>query len=173
MFYRPKFCCNCGEKIERTAWKLSSSRMFCDLCSTEFVAYRYLPIGAIFVVLLTVIALGGIFRGDSNSQRSGKTRFTDRPENLTAKRPAINSATPEPSVSSNLPATVIQPAARPGEIPPKQPNGVSVVDSPAYFCGAATKKGTPCTRRVKGNTRCWQHSGQPSMLPSDKLRAQK
>lgn len=28
-------------------------------------------------------------------------------------------------------------------------------------CGAITKKGTPCTRRVaEGKDRCWQHDGQ-------------
>ena len=40
-----------------------------------------------------------------------------------------------------------------------------------YFCGAQTKKGTPCTRRVKGGGRCWQHQGQPAMLPPEKLIA--
>jgi hypothetical protein len=39
-----------------------------------------------------------------------------------------------------------------------------------YFCGAETKKGTPCSRRVKGNTRCYQHKGMPAMLPPDKLK---
>jgi hypothetical protein len=39
-----------------------------------------------------------------------------------------------------------------------------------YICGAATKKGTPCSRRVKGPVRCWQHVGQPAILPADQLR---
>lgn len=34
---------------------------------------------------------------------------------------------------------------------------------PVYFCGALTKKGTPCTRRVKTKGRCWQHKGQPAV----------
>jgi hypothetical protein len=35
----------------------------------------------------------------------------------------------------------------------------------AYYCGAATKKGTPCSRRVKRpGERCWQHQGMPSMV---------
>jgi len=38
-----------------------------------------------------------------------------------------------------------------------------------YYCGAQTKKGTPCSRRVKGGGRCWQHAGQPAMLPPEKL----
>jgi hypothetical protein len=39
-----------------------------------------------------------------------------------------------------------------------------------YLCGARTKKGTPCSRRVHGPVRCWQHKGASAMLPQDKLR---
>ncbi|HEV2835353.1 MAG TPA: hypothetical protein VGW58_08555 [Pyrinomonadaceae bacterium] len=39
-----------------------------------------------------------------------------------------------------------------------------------YTCGARTKKGTPCSRRVHGPVRCWQHKGAPAMLPLGKLR---
>src|SRR5215813_3186600 len=39
-----------------------------------------------------------------------------------------------------------------------------------YTCGARTKKGTPCSRRVHGPVRCWQHKGMPAMLPQEKLR---
>jgi len=38
-----------------------------------------------------------------------------------------------------------------------------------YICGARTKKGTPCSRRVHGPVRCWQHKGLPAMLPPEKL----
>jgi hypothetical protein len=37
-----------------------------------------------------------------------------------------------------------------------------------YYCGALTKKGTPCTRRVKSPGRCWQHLGQPSAIDGRK-----
>src|ERR1043166_4302789 len=39
-----------------------------------------------------------------------------------------------------------------------------------YICGARTKKATPCSRRVHGPVRCWQHKGLPAMLPVEKLR---
>jgi hypothetical protein len=38
-----------------------------------------------------------------------------------------------------------------------------------YICGARTKKGKPCSRRVHGPVRCWQHKGLPAMLPAEKL----
>jgi hypothetical protein len=40
---------------------------------------------------------------------------------------------------------------------------------PVYICGARTKKGKPCSRRVHGPVRCWQHKGLPAMLPAEKL----
>jgi hypothetical protein len=42
-------------------------------------------------------------------------------------------------------------------------------DEVVYICGARTKKGTPCQRRVRGPFRCWQHRGKPAMLPPSKL----
>ena len=38
-----------------------------------------------------------------------------------------------------------------------------------YVCGARTKKGTPCQRRVRGPGRCWQHRGLQAILPPSKL----
>jgi hypothetical protein len=49
---------------------------------------------------------------------------------------------------------------------PTDPNEV------VSICGARTKKGTPCQRRVRGTGRCWQHLGRPAMLPPEKLIVQ-
>ena len=46
----------------------------------------------------------------------------------------------------------------------------TVTTEDVYICGARTKKGTPCSRRVHGPVRCWQHKGLPAMLPVEKLR---
>jgi hypothetical protein len=45
----------------------------------------------------------------------------------------------------------------------------SVTVEQTYQCGARTKKGTPCSRRVHGPVRCWQHKGAKAMLPQEKL----
>jgi len=34
-----------------------------------------------------------------------------------------------------------------------------------YICGARTKKGTPCSRRVHGPVRCWQHRDLSRIIP--------
>ncbi len=43
------------------------------------------------------------------------------------------------------------------------------IEDQVYTCGARTKKGTPCSRRVHGPVRCWQHKGLKPMLPQEKL----
>ena len=48
-------------------------------------------------------------------------------------------------------------------------NEPAIVEEKIYTCGARTKKGTPCSRRVHGPVRCWQHKGMPPMLPQEKL----
>jgi hypothetical protein len=45
----------------------------------------------------------------------------------------------------------------------------TIVEEKTYICGARTKKGTPCSRRVRGPVRCWQHKGAQAMLPLEKL----
>ena len=65
------------------------------------------------------------------------------------------------------PPLVIQRPASASSSSPTQP--VTAVDEQTYICGARTKKGTPCSRRVRGPVRCWQHKGAQAMLPLEKL----
>ena len=62
---------------------------------------------------------------------------------------------------------VIQRPAAAQSSSPTQP--VTTIEEKTYICGARTKKGTPCSRRVRGPVRCWQHKGAPAMLPLEKL----
>jgi hypothetical protein len=65
------------------------------------------------------------------------------------------------------PPLVIQ---RPAPAPSSQtPQTATIVEEKTYICGARTKKGTPCSRRVHGPVRCWQHKGAQAMLPLEKL----
>jgi len=56
-------------------------------------------------------------------------------------------------------------------VPGQNPSAAQpeIVTGETYICGARTKKGTPCSRRVHGPVRCWQHKGQKAMLPVEKL----
>jgi hypothetical protein len=64
-----------------------------------------------------------------------------------------------PSTSGQADTVGTGSAATPGEM--------------TYICGAKTKDGTPCTRKVHGNVRCYQHKGQPAMLPPEQLVVKK
>ena len=44
------------------------------------------------------------------------------------------------------------------------PVAAAPVEAQPSFCGARTKRGTPCRRLVKGHERCAQHRGKPSLL---------
>jgi hypothetical protein len=75
------------------------------------------------------------------------------------------------------PLIIERPTSLPAQNSPVQnsTSGVNATEAPTaneqvYICGARTKKGTPCSRRVHGPVRCWQHKGAPAMLPPDKLR---
>jgi len=52
---------------------------------------------------------------------------------------------------------------------PQTNQTATTVEEKTYICGARTKKGTPCSRRVHGPVRCWQHKGAPALLPLEKL----
>jgi hypothetical protein len=86
------------------------------------------------------------------------------PQNVQQPMQLQPSATPQTETAAAMPRTL---AALPGKAP--QPPQVTEAVAQSYYCGAETKKGTPCSRKVKGNVRCWQHTGMPAMLPPDKL----
>jgi hypothetical protein len=52
---------------------------------------------------------------------------------------------------------------------PSQNSQAATGEELVYICGARTKKGTPCARRVHSAVRCWQHKGSRAMLPQEKL----
>ena len=137
--YRPNFCCDCGKKILRLHWHPWTSTRFCDDCATRLRKDR-LRRPAIAAVLLLSVGL-----------------VTGR-----ALRPAP-------------PPLVIQRGA--ADLSPNKENqqtssttaAATITAEDVYICGARTKKGTPCSRRVHGNVRCWQHKGLPAILPLEKL----
>jgi hypothetical protein len=140
--YRPNFCAECGNKIVRLRWFAWTSRSFCDTCARTFARSHWLRPSLLLLALGTCGVLVG--RG---CRRVPPPLIIERP----ASGPAQNSIAPTPPRESNTP----QPATANEEV---------------YMCGARTKKGTPCSRRVHGPVRCWQHKGTPAMLPQEKLR---
>ena len=176
MRYQPNFCNNCGEKIERANKSFTDSTRFCDVCKHDFVLQRALPL--VFAGLMAIVGIFGV----GSYWRSGEKPLNVSTRQLTAnsgKNPANNASqvssnssvqqlTQAKNVRTDVPQTAnltTKPRIKQTEIAP-----LSAAET-VYFCGAPTKKGTPCSRRVKGGGRCWQHTGQTALLPPEKLLA--
>jgi hypothetical protein len=170
MPYRPKFCCQCGEKIERVDWKLLTSRRFCELCATDFGLYDKIPLIVAGIGLLCgLFGLGSYLRAPEKASSVAPVQIVAAPS---AGKSETARANQSPQISSN---TSVQPlaATKTEIVPAKQNLKTEKADAPVaetvYYCGAMTKKGTPCSRKVKNGGRCWQHEGQAAMLPQEKL----
>ena len=167
MLFKPKYCCNCGEKIERAEWRLWTSRRFCPLCESEFKPYDLLPRVVVGVGLVfALFGLGSYFRGQDTSAparlSTGSARSTQK-----LKPPQPPSVTIDNANSHVAPERVMSGA---DEVEnqineqPKKEKGTS--DETVFYCGAITKKGTPCTRRVKNKGFCWQHARSSRIAPA-------
>ena len=176
MLFRPKFCANCGEKIERTEWRLWTSRRFCELCATEFQFQEYAPRIVVGLAVVAIISSIGSYFGSGTSRNEPSIAKQRAGEKSTTQIP--NASVLPPNSGNNMVlanssvSPVVQESRSFTSIPQTKPMAVekTVSAEPVYFCGAQTKKGTACSRRVKGNTRCFQHTGMPSMFPADKLK---
>ena len=175
MLFRPSFCANCGEKVERSDWGLLTSRRFCAVCESELKAHDLVPRVIIGLgVLLGIFGLGSYLKSSSAEPQLARlaTQPTERPVSAAQRDqlPAnVIAATPvpaQPQPASNQIPQAKSPLSVPSAGQVAKNAGPDVV----YMCGAMTKKGTPCTRRVHGPVRCFQHQGMPAMVPQEKLR---
>lgn len=186
MLYTPKYCCECGSEIEQENRKILASRQFCENCEKDFKGLKLFPL-----IWLSLGLLGAIYGFGSYLKK------LDKPVNLLTTSTAVSTTNrnqniqnqPNLQISSN---TNVPPAIQKAEAnsfamqansqslttPGLKPstgrqnsaeNSLISAAEPIYICGAQTKKGTACTRRVKGGGRCWQHIGQPAILPAEKL----
>ncbi|MEP6903475.1 MAG: hypothetical protein ABJA66_17240 [Actinomycetota bacterium] len=143
---------------------------------------RVLP--KLFVGLMAIVGIFGI----GSYWRSGEKPLNVSTKQLTANSPGASKN------STNQPAPIntnssVQPVTPSGNVQSNKqfaPQSANLTTKPpakqtepaplsaeetVYYCGAMTKKGTLCSRRVKGGGRCWQHKGQNALLPPEKLLA--
>ena len=170
--YKPNFCAECGERVERRRWRVWTSRRFCAACQ------KRLGRGGVFrtLMLYGLLVLLGFAVGRSTRpapppliiERRGATNPAPLAATTNAPASAAASANANRQLSSTSSPSSTSPAgadAASGERMTEPGETVSI-------CGARTKKGTPCSRRVRGTGRCWQHRGKPAMLPAAKLIVQ-
>jgi hypothetical protein len=146
--YKPNFCAECGAKLLRLRWHLWTSRKFCNDCARRL---RKVRLTHVLLVSLGLLAAGFV---------AGRARRPVPPPLIVERR-------------SDSPLNDSEQAGRPTRITTE--SGVSLteaknssaaaVEEEVYICGARTKKGTPCSRRVHGPVRCWQHKGMASIIP--------
>src|SRR6476620_7440356 len=159
MLYRPHFCCHCGEKIIRAKWTPLTSRRFCDFCAVEQKQHDLLP--RVAGVLMLILGAAGI----TSYLGSGKSGSTGPVVPLTACEESQKKPTKPKNEAVNMTSFASAPAANsgnPGVNIKQLASDTNSSTEAVYYCGAITKKGTACTRRVKSPGRCWQHLGQSS-----------
>ena len=152
--YKPNFCSQCGTKLLRLRWHFWTSRRFCDDCARALRKKRFLPW---LLAGLTLVSLGYC---------AGRARRPPPPPLTIVRRADSPLNSPEDPGRSN--ARNATTASGMGAKDTSR-SSVEVTEGEVYLCGARTKKGTPCSRRVHGPVRCWQHKGSPAMLPQEKL----
>jgi hypothetical protein len=164
--YKPNFCVECGERVLRAHWYPWTSRRFCKFCTPRSLKARF----AWPIFLGTALLALGLMTGRSMRQpppplvvQNGKGLTV--PSDWAPKPKAT--VNPHPS-SKTTPDTT--PPIEVGSVK-TEPRSVKRNDM-VTLCGAKTKKGTMCTRRVHGGGRCWQHQGLKAMVPEQELIVQ-
>ena len=168
MFQKPSYCCNCGDKVERIEWHLWNSRRYCELCETDYQFDEWWP--RIAMTLILVFGITGIGFHYSGNREPKIVEYVSKP---VASRSLKSGGRRERKKTAATVNPVRSPA--PIKVAADEKNGVEapeftgvskeatvsapkiVEDEEVVFCGALTKKGKPCSRRVKGGGRCWQH----------------
>lgn len=151
--YKPNFCAECGMKLLRLRWHLWTSRRFCNDCARRL---RKTRLTQVCLASLALVSAGYV---------AGRARRPAPPPLLIERRS-------DSPLNDNEPArTTLRPPTNQAGVNSTEVNNSSpgTVEEVVYLCGARTKKGTPCSRRVHGPVRCWQHKGMPAMLPQEKL----
>jgi hypothetical protein len=166
MLYRPNFCCNCGEKIERADWTILSSRKFCDLCQTEHGAKdRAMRLISVLGIVCLMAVVSSFFRPYSPAVKSIPTEPSASLTTLKRASEANLNTTTNQSIQSQNGTNLTGPTVSLATATATKSVGAAKESDIVYYCGAATKKGTPCSRRVKhAGERCWQHQGMRSIL---------
>ena len=164
--YKPNFCAACGERVLRERWRAWTSRRFCPACEKRFRRGWLAP-------LLAACALAGAGFAFGRLSRPA-------PPPLTIERgalpvPALLAKGGQARPDADAPGGAGRDGAAKGADAPRRDLGAGALEAPTdpdeiiSLCGARTKKGTPCQRRVRGTGRCWQHRGMRAMLPPEKL----
>jgi len=144
------FCRNCGARLVRPGWRLWIRGALCDDCARRpGVNTRSRAIIVIGLLAAAAFAFGRYLRPSPPPliiQRAANSPLSDTPLDLNS----LATRGPGTQGSNELPTSADEEAT--------------------YICGARTKKGAPCRRRVHvAGERCYQHKGRTAMIALEKL----
>jgi len=132
-----KFCSNCGEQLKAERASALSSRSYCASCAPRFRKSRLMIVAA-FALCLTI----GYGIGHYNAPRQ-PFYLIGTPIDSVKNGNEQSGATAQANSNESHTRGNEQPAAS--------------TDRTAQMCGAPTKSGKPCRRKVAGGGYCWQH----------------
>ncbi len=154
--YKPNFCAECGSRIERSRWRVWTSRRFCADCAPRFRKAQILsPVFAGTILFVLGLVMGRAAR--------------PAPPPLVVERAQLAEVAAPPAKDGERAADAKAKTDVAGNGEPNYgPDGTATErptepDEVVSLCGARTQKGTPCQRRVRGTGRCWQHKGMPAI----------
>lgn len=151
---RAKFCSNCGERLKASRRSALPLRILCAGC-TKY----HRPALVTFVALIAFLFAGFLIG-----------RVTTTPHNVPLIGSPVSLNTPGES-----PVTKDNPVEAKGTAQslaaPAQLEGVAVAPSlrvgdNGALCGAPTKTGRPCRRKVLGGGYCYQHKSKTTLNTS-------
>ena len=144
------FCANCGIRLTRKRWRAFAGAR-CDDCASRLGRSATKRLTIVSVIAIGAFAFGRYMRPGPPPliiHRAVNSPLSDAPVDFEA---VAKGAANNPTRSSAL-------------------NNIETRDEAAYICGARTRKGTPCRRRVHAaGERCYQHKGMPAMVSLEKL----
>jgi hypothetical protein len=128
------FCSNCGEQLKVNRASIFRTRSYCQRCARTFRLDRFVLILSFTGCLIIGYAFG---------------RYN------TPQKPFYLLGTPiSPITNGNERGET---GARNKSAAPDSLPSLSSTDSVIKACGAPTKSGRPCRRKVVGGGYCWQH----------------
>jgi hypothetical protein len=145
------FCAECGERLALKGWRGRLGRRLCDRCKQRLGAFAsFRTLIGVALIAVAAFAIGKYSRPAPPPlviQRAANSPLYQSPAESSANAQPLRAATSQ----SNQAAA-------------------SVSNEEGYICGARTKKGAPCQRRVHApGERCFQHKGLPAMVALDRL----
>ena len=131
------FCSNCGEQLKANRASVFRARSYCSRCAPRFRLSRLVVIVSLAGCLIIGYAFG---------------RYN------TPRQPFYLLGTPiDPIANSNQRRETSAQANTNKSLAPDNLPPASSTDVAVKLCGAPTKSGRPCKRKVVGGGYCWQH----------------